>query len=172
MNKKQRVKVKAGDIFILPINDETVGVGRVANALQDTVFLVVYEGQWAKAEIPSINKILDLPIAFASESLDAKLRSGSWPLIGHSCDGLDDIARPVFKAYQSEDNTYYIQTLFESKCRLATSKEILLLHKPFFVSPIRLEKAIKSLYGEREWNDDFEKLKYSEVVKSSHIMIE
>lgn len=168
---KNKIKVKVGDVFLIPIDDATVGAGCAVLDLGELLYLVVYEGRWSESEPPTMKQVKNLPITFAAVSNDAKLCHKDWPIIGNNRDGVNDIAKPVFKVYYFDSDSYFVEDIRKDKSRPATEQEIELLTNRFSITPIIFEKALRAFYGEIEWQPRFDRLLYSEVVKRSKVAL-
>jgi hypothetical protein len=163
----KRPKAKLGDVFLIPIDTERVGIGQVADVLDSELYLVVFDGLWPSDAPPNAESVDDLEVAFASISMDAKIWHGHWPIVGNQKENLSRITFPVFKIARGD--VFYVESYDETRTRKATAEEADLLRFRTTVAPVILEKALKAFYNVVEWDSDYDKLRYERVQESAKV---
>jgi len=79
-----RLKLKTGDVFSVPIDDERVGVGQiVATYGKDAYYFAIFDSVAAAGTSIDLDEALNERIAILALSLDAKLAVGHWSVVGN-----------------------------------------------------------------------------------------
>lgn len=152
--KKTDIKVKVGDVFVIPLTENKFSYGQVIG-VEDLKTYIIFD---TTAEShPEIYDIVSKKIIFFAHTVDVSIEDGDWIIIGNSeiPEGI------VFPEYVVDTSNGYYVTNFEGVLlRPATDieKETLSTHKS--ISPSILEDAVKAYYGFEEWYPYLDKLKY------------
>lgn len=105
----KRVSYKIGDIFLVPLENELKGVGRVLRKNHATIFIELYRIKPIKdiSEFNYEDAIMEMPIT-RKWCYDEGLKKGEWEIIGNKI--VDEgIEMPYFWTQDSGDMKYYIQ---------------------------------------------------------------
>lgn len=156
---------KKGDVFLIPLDDDRVGLGQIVDVLRSELYVVVYDKAWDAGNPPSPQKVFILTPLFASLTLDAKLYHGDWKIIGNVTDNLSAIKLPLSKVRIS--GKMHIESHDGSWRRPATAAEAEHLRFRKTVAPVRLEKALQAQHGIVEDHPAYDDLRYELVVESS-----
>ena len=119
--------------------------------------VVVYEGIYPSAKIPEMPNVSSLTMRLIAYTLDAKIRSGDWDLIGESKVPLS-VLLPAFKEMKSPPDTYEVVDALGLRRRPATDLEALRLPFRKIVSPKSLEKAVRAANGLEVWQPSYDAL--------------
>lgn len=105
----KRIKYKIGDIFIVPLEDNLKGAGRVLKIDEATVLLEFYRIKpfICSSEFNYEEAIKDKPIVMAW-CYDDAIRRGEWQVVDNKPIDID-IDMPYFWYQDSGDGKYYIQ---------------------------------------------------------------
>lgn len=156
---------KNGDVFLVPIDSERIGLGQIVDVLPSELYVVIYETAWDARRPPSPQDVLGRTPLFGSLTLDARLHHGDWKIIGNTTDNLADIKRPLSKVRIS--GQMHIESHDGSWARPATAEEAEHLRFRKTVAPVRLEKALQAYYGLLERHAAYDELRYALVVDSA-----
>ncbi|WP_323519620.1 Imm26 family immunity protein [Mucilaginibacter sp. 10I4] len=152
--KKKRLKIKEGDIFTIPIDEQTQGYGQIVKIPNKHSFIMaVFEGRWDKNETVSLEEIIKKQTLFLGFTTDALLFHGRWVIVGNIISNLSSFTMPFFKlGLPSEPQKLVNYNLDE--IRLATPEESKLLAFHSSSSPIGYQKALQAHYGLIEYDLD------------------
>ena len=161
--KKKRLKLKEGDIFTIPIDEQTQGYGQITKIPdKHSLIIAVFEGRSDKNKIPALEDIIKNQVLFYGFTTDALLFHGRWVIIGNVTSNLTSFIMPYFKlGLPSEPQTlinYKVETI-----RLATLEEAKLLNRHHSMSPMGYQKELQAYYGVIEWESDI-KYNYKHIV--------
>jgi len=144
--KKKRLRIKEGDIFTIPIDDQTQGYGQIVKIPDKYSFIMaVFEGRWNKNETAPLEEIIKKQVLFLGFTTDALLFHGRWVIVGNVASNLPSFTLPFFKlGLPSEPQKLVNYKLDE--IRLVTSEESKLLAFHSSSSPIGYQKALQAHY--------------------------
>ena len=158
------IKVKVGDVFLIPIKgEEWVGGQLLANRMKE-LYVAVYPKLVKKGET-SVEDIIQQEPLFLALTLDAKLWHGHWPIIGNTKKNIHTLPQPFFK-WDSQKGTM-IESRDQRVRRLAKAHEIPYLKYRTVVAPIILENAAKAHFGIGNWDYDYDDLKAEYAYETS-----
>lgn len=160
-------KLKIGDVFLVPLDDERCGLGQLAGDWKGELYVVIYDKLVSRGA--SSEDVLGAGLQFAALTLDAKLYHGDWPVIGNRQDNLSDLPQPWFKV--EVDGQTHIEARDRSVTRPATSTEAAQLRHRTVVAPVRIENALKALNGLGEWNPRFDELRADYAPLSAKLVL-
>ena len=92
MKRKRRVSRKVGDIVAIPLGEGRVGFGWVL----EEPLVAFFASSSDEEQLPSVQDILRMPIAFRIWAMNHALTSGDWSVIGHSPISEEMAVRPWF----------------------------------------------------------------------------
>ena len=165
-----RHRVKQGQVFEIPISDELAGYGQVIARRPHVCFVVVFERSYPRTGRPDLSQILEGPIRFAADCLDAKLVNGDWPVVGLSMGNIDQVGLPVYKTSSFPSGEWFVES-WDGRTRPATLEERDRLHHRTMYSPMVLESALKAIHGAGPWPDVRETLEYDYVRQTRDIRV-
>jgi hypothetical protein len=87
---------KVGDLFSIPFNSTSFGLGVVAGKWNDELYLVLFKESFNDMGMAGKVPLNELTPILASSSLDAKLWHGHWPIIARGLD-ISMIKQPIYK---------------------------------------------------------------------------
>ena len=153
------MKWKKGDVFTVPIDEDHVGIGQIAEALKDQLYVVIFNGKHPRDDLPSIPSAVEQPHLLASMTLDAKLYHGHWEVIGNTTENLTAEDLPWFKVRIND--VMHVESCDKKTLRPATEEEERTLPIRSTYSPAVLEKALQAEYGVIEAKPAYAELRCS-----------
>lgn len=151
------MKWKKGDVFTIPIDEEYVGIGQIAEVIGVELYVVVFDGKHHLKELPSLSSAVEQPHLFASLTLDAKLHHGHWEVIGNTTEDLAAEELPWYKV--RINGVMHVESCDKKTFRPATEEEEQVLRNRKTVAPVRLEKALQAEYGVIDSHPAYEELR-------------
>ncbi|NLD46554.1 MAG: hypothetical protein GX660_05070 [Clostridiaceae bacterium] len=105
----KRIRYKIGDIFLVPLEDDLNGVGRILKKDQATIFIELYKIKPIKdvSEFNFEEVIREKPLAM-SWCYDSLIKKGEWIIIDNKPIE-EEIEMPLFWHIDSGDMKYYIR---------------------------------------------------------------
>lgn len=156
------MKLKEGDIFEFSISENSKCYGQIVNFYKKDAFsIVIFEGSYRSR--PEIEELLKDNILLFGNTFDAKFYHKHWIVIDNVKSNLDKIKLPYYKI---GTEPVYIQDFFDNKIRKANSEEEQILFYKSYNAPVGFELAMKAYYKIIEWNDAYDEMLYSNVIKS------
>lgn len=152
----ERLRLAAGDVFVIPLADAKVGVGQILNIRQRAELLVaVFAGshERAQAEFVAANQPVDL----LGLTFDALFHHDRWHIAGR-IPPRADIALPTYKVAIDSVDRWVEEDVNGGRRADITESEADLLPFRSAVAPIRIDKTVKALAGEGQWVPEFEHL--------------
>lgn len=158
------MKLKKGDIFNIKISSTNFAMGQIINLSKDGLTIIVFEGLYPSSIIPNFTELVNENILLFANTFDAKFYHKHWEIIGNYILNLNDIKLPVYKLGTDEDLRYedFFMKPISDKTLFLNCKEKIGYRN--FVAPVRIENAIKAYYKLIDWNDDYEKLLYENLI--------
>ncbi|MDF2822199.1 MAG: hypothetical protein K0R15_2647 [Clostridiales bacterium] len=104
----KKIRFKIGDVFIIPLEDNLKGVGRVLQIDEGTIFIEIYRMKPIRdiSEYNYIEVANDKPIVFSWCYNDA-LQNGEWEIIDNR--NVEEVDMPYFWHQDAGDRKDYIQ---------------------------------------------------------------
>ena len=167
METKKKIRVKAGDVFQIPIDEARYAYGQVAKK-GDVLRVLTYNKTFPSNEVPEISNILQQEVLLLTDTMDALIYHGEWKICGNA-PVRNDLPKPKFK-FGSEPTFYIIEHDSEYQ-RIATVEETNQLDFQFSVAPIRIQNAMQAYFGVKEWKSDYDKLTYQYCLEKSQIQL-
>jgi Immunity protein 26 len=165
--KKMGVKVKVGDVFLVPLDKLSSAGGIVISNRKGELYVAVFQERFDANESDT-KKIVNGTPLFLTLTLDAKLWHGHWPIIGNELKNTAKFPRPAFKIQFNEKG--YIESLDMGIQRLASENELSILRFRKVSSPAILDDAVKGKFGIVEWNPHYDSLLADYAIKSSKLL--
>lgn len=164
------MKLKAGDIFTIPVTEDETGFGQIINIPNKNNFIiVVFEKMYSGKDWPSLDEIVNDKILFLGYTMDAKLYHKHWIIIGNNISNLNKIKFPYYKLGTPPENIFIVNYKGE-KVRKATIDEFNSLNYQSVVAPIRYENALKANFNLLDWDDSFNDLLYTYTLDSVKLL--
>lgn len=159
------MKLRPGDIFTIPVDEEKTGFGQIINIPNKNNFLiVVFERVYSGREWPSLKEIIQDRVLFLGYTMDALLYHKEWRIIGNDSSNLSKIKLPYFKLGTAPDMN--IVTFKGDVVRRASKEEYDNLEYETVIAPVRYENALKAYHKLDEWKEDYDKLFYERTLES------
>lgn len=156
------MKLKEGDIFEFSISDSSKCYGQIVSTFKkDSYAIIVFEGLYRSK--PDKQEILNDKILFFGNTFDAKFYHKDWEVIDSEISNLKNVKLPYYKI---GTDPVYIENFFEKRIRKATVDEEDILNYRSYIAPVRFESAMKAHYTLLEWNDVYNEMLYTNVLKS------
>lgn len=149
--------MKEGDIFEIPIGSNKCVLGQIAAMTKSTLLLIVF----SKARSPFIGgdyKPENADIELMAITFDALLRNGTWTIVGNETVNLKSLPKPEFLIGLPEHCE--VEDFFGNQLRKATDEDMRRLGYRQIIAPIRLQRATEALHGIRDWNADYDSLRF------------
>lgn len=160
-------KAKTGDVFLIPIDGSSFGIGQIAGDWKGELYITVYDVTFQTDDVdPRV--VTTAKLLFAALSLDAKIHNGDWRIIGNVTENLGQVPQPFFKVNQ--DGQVFVESRDRSITRPASHSEAEALRFRTVVAPVRLENALKAIEGIGEWNPKFDDLRANYAFESSRLI--
>jgi hypothetical protein len=163
----KKVTPKAGDVFMVALDEVTYGVGQIAGKWGPELYIMLFPTAYNTRDINVLEVVGQLPI-LAALSLDALFWNGQWTIIGVATDNLINLPQPAFKV--NYETAVLIESRDRSISRRASLEEQELLKYRTVFAPIRLENALKAYHGLGEWHPNFDELSFEYALKSSQFL--
>ena len=165
----KRHKTKLGDIFRIPLSEDESGFGQiVADDSEGILLMVLFDYKAKNCDSPELTDIVASEPLFISDSVDAKLWHGDWPIIGNMPPDLKRFPLPNHRVDIYYGVTY-VESYYGDRRRPATAEEFRKLKDQTSEAPIHLENALKAYYGFIEWDDSFDELTADVAFRSAAI---
>ncbi|GAA0564068.1 Imm26 family immunity protein [Rhizomicrobium electricum] len=164
---KKRAQI--GDVFTVPIDSTKLGIGQIIADWRGELYIVIFDAVRPSGTVDPQSVVTETPL-FAALSLDAKIYNGDWHVIGNVCSNLKSFAQPVFKVNQGGQT--FLESRDRSVLRPASHAEAQTLRFRTVVAPVRLEKALKANFGQGNWSEKFDELRYDYALRSSQFIRE
>jgi len=164
------MRLKVGDVFTIPIDENRLGLGQIINKPnKDSLIIVVYDFSFDKEIIPSLNGLEEYKILLLGQTLDAKLYHKHWIVIGNNDKNITSIYLPYYKLGTPPKDIYIVNFKGET-LRRATIHEFNTLNYQSIVAPVRYENALKAHFNLLNWDDIYDDLLYSYTLNSIKIL--
>ena len=157
------IAVRTGDLFSIPLDATSMGLGVVAGKWNAELYLVLFKERFNDLTLASKAQLEELTPVFASSSLDAKLWHSHWIIVRRDVD-VSMIKQPIYKVEESGE---VIAESFDRKFREIIGVDAAKnLNYRTTVAPIGIEKALMAYHGLESWNPMYDKFNYENVLKS------
>lgn len=164
-----RLKLKAGDVFSVPIDDTRVGVGQiVATYGKDAYYFAIFDIVAPDAASIDVEQAPLDRVLFLALSLDAKLAAGHWSVVGHR-PVREGIPLPAFKEAVGAPDRIDVVDYSGERRRPAQAAEAELLPNRKVVAPVRLEKALRAKHGLEPWTEAYSDLAPNESMTTARL---
>jgi hypothetical protein len=164
------MKFKVGDIFSIPVSSDENGFGQIVNIPdRNTLIIALFNIKKEKNIQVDLEEIINSEIVFLGYSLDAKLYHKHWLIIGNNTSNIDRVKLPYNKLGTSPD--IYIVNYKGEKLRVANTQEFEQLLYQTVIAPVRYENALKAHFKFQEWKEEYDKIRYENVLNSNDIAI-
>tara|TARA_R110002072_G_scaffold100824_2_gene222163 strand:- start:260 stop:775 length:516 start_codon:yes stop_codon:yes gene_type:complete len=164
------MKIKQGDIFTIPIDDERLGYGQIIEIPDSHSFMIaVFDIETTSNESISSIEIVEKEILLMGYTLDAKLYHKHWVIVDNYCENLKNIELPYFKL-GTPPGEIFLTDYNGVRLRECTIEEFNnLIYQPT-VAPVSYENALKSIKGVGEWKEHYNKLRIDYLLAGRHFI--
>lgn len=161
MSPRRRLKLREGDVFSIPVDDEArVGYGQiVASWGEGHFYFAVFDGVYPADREIDLERHVAGPLLLLALSLDALLFHGHWQVVGHVEVDEERIPWPAYKEGVLPPGAFEVVDARDRRRRMASAEEVERLPFRKVVAPIRVEKALRALIGNEPWDNDYETLR-------------
>jgi hypothetical protein len=149
-----KIRVKVGDVFLIPIDETTWVIGQLVRKLQSELYVAIFADRYSSTDVEP-RSILDKKPLFLVLTLDALLYHGMWPIIGNVQENRNSIPEPAFKVGIWGSGPHIISR-DEKISRLATPAELGVLRPRTVDSPKNIEIMVRNYFGMNEDQFDFD----------------
>jgi Immunity protein 26 len=151
-------RIKVGDVFSIPIDENRVGYGQVIfkNHSSFPIYIAVFRTVYECSSQVAPSAITNDEIALVGGTMDALICHGRWNILGNVSPDLARIPRPNFKVIF--DNIDYLEDFDGNRLREATSIDVRYYDDRWTRAPIAFQSALKALHGIGTWDFSFDKL--------------
>lgn len=151
--KTRRVKLKAGDVFEMPLANGALGYG-VAILGGGTPYIIVL--RTLHIERPHIDVLSSDAIALVGWTMDALVFHGRWSVVFPDYPTRNDVPYPNWKVRIGGE--VHTTDFAGNVLGPATSSEIDLLDNQSSRSPIAFQNAFEALHDLQPWRSDYDRL--------------
>ena len=163
------LKLRAGDVFTVPIEGSRVGVGQiVASYRKDAFYFAIFDTTSEDAAAVDLEHATRQGVVFLALSLDAKLAAGHWKVIGH-LPVRSEMPLPAFKEVVGSPDRVDVVDYTGERRRPARGGEVHLLPNRKVVAPVRLEKALRAKHGLEPWIEAYSELAPNEATTTERL---
>lgn len=161
------IKVKAGDVFLIPLDQTTSAGGIIISDRKGELYIAVFQERLDWNE-PDTRKIVNGKPLFLTLTLDAKLWHGFWPIIGNELKLTTMFPQPVYKVQY--EGKIHMESRDRKFHRIASANEAEKLDFRTVSYPAVIEDAAKGKFGIVEWNPHYDSLLADYAIKSSKFL--
>ena len=151
MRRRGRIRVRVGDIFVVPMSEGLPVYGQVI-AQSGTQFLVVL---FRKSG--SIDEAITSGIELAGVVFDAKWRNGDWPIVENRPPAA--VKTPWFVVGHLDLGNVRLTNFDGTIERPATAAEASRHRNRAVAYPMALQMAAEAAHGVRRWSSEFDRFR-------------
>jgi hypothetical protein len=164
------MKLKVGDIFTIPIDENRNGIGQILSIPnKDSFIIIIFDLIREKGLLLENLDLNSCNIVFLGYTLDAKLYHKHWLIIGNSNENISSVYLPYYKLGTPPDDIF-ITNYKGERIRKALLNEFEKLNYQSVVAPVRYETALKAHFNLAEWEDRYNDLLYTYTLDSIKIV--
>ena len=160
------MKLKEGDLFKVAANSLQYAVGQIISIPnKESIAILIFEGLYSIESDIDVVVVIKKDILFFANTFDAKFYHKHWIVFANHTTNLTAIRLPVYKL--GTENSLYYEDFYQRQLpqtALNLEQKSNVSYRNY-VAPIRIENAIKAFYKFTEWNSDYDKLLYKNLVK-------
>lgn len=156
-------RLRVGDVFTLPINEEALGVGQVVGSHGNDAYFFAVFADPASPNLSTDDLVSRAtgPVLFLTLSFDALVHVGDWKVVG-SAPVDDAIPLPAYKEEVGTGGAFDVVDHSGRRRRPATPDEVRQLSYRKLVAPIRVARALRASHGLEPWLGAFDSLRVDE----------
>jgi hypothetical protein len=157
----KRPRLRVGDVFSIPLDDERVGYGQIVHRWGKSgghFYFAVFDGAHPRDEDVELDAVLSEPLAFLALSMDPLLVNGHWRVVGNRDVDPEGFPWPDYREGVSP-GVFEIVDYTGQRRRRATEREAEKVPFRTVVAPILVEDALKARYGLVPWDHGYDKLR-------------
>ncbi len=151
--KRKRTKIRKGDIFSIPINENEVGFGQIIYMEADCLFLAVFfDYKTSISEKYEITDIINSKIIFMGNTFDSLINDiNEWKIIGNSLANIEKYEMPLYRLGHPE-REMFIVNYKNQIVRECTETEYYQLNFKGDFAPIYFEEGLKAYFGDSKYD--------------------
>ncbi|WP_064742994.1 nucleoside hydrolase [Pseudonocardia spinosispora] len=149
-----RVALRVGDVFSVPIDDTLVGVGQIVASTEndDAQYLAIFDSVAADPSSIDVGDALSRRLIFLAESHVEPLREGRWTVVGHR-PVAESMPLPAWAESHGPHDLVDVVDYSGRHRRPATESEAELLSGRTTYSASSFESALQVRHGLEPWSD-------------------
>ncbi|WP_143030251.1 hypothetical protein [Pseudonocardia oroxyli] len=147
------------------MGDEYVSPAQIVADYKHAIYLAVYE-RVARSREGLLGAIVNLEVVLLGLTFDALIENGDWSPLG-ATEVPEGVPLPAYREAVGFPPKTFVVDHSGRRRRLATHEEELLLPTRKMVAPIRIERALRALYGFGEWSPKYDSLLPSKILTSA-----
>jgi hypothetical protein len=158
-------KAEAGAVFSVPLDETRKGYGQIIEKYENVLLYCVFY-----PDLLDTNRTLVFPKPLlAGITASAKVKNGDWQIIGYDRSNLNAIKRPNYKVMIA-GKMHVVDFAGHLRRKIEDEESDILMFRSI-VAPIRYQKALCAHFGIIEWEREYDKLLYDNVIRSQNISL-
>lgn len=158
-----------GDVFVIPIDRERVGIGQVVGKHGGSdYYFAIYDWTGSPPGQAELSQVLRERVLFLALSLDGKLHAKHWTIVGQEAIP-GSIKLPAYKMSVGYPPQFFVVDHSGKLRRPAKAEEVEVLPYRTVVAPVRLEKALRAKCGLEPWHEDYSALSPEGQITSEQV---
>ncbi len=171
MPRKSGTRARIGDVIQIPIDGDHVGYGQVVATRPSTLLVAVFRSPYPKTDQPPVDRILADDIALLTETFDAKIWNGDWPVVANVAPDGSRFPLPNYKVTIDRADQWHVESYDSKRHRPAKPWELDSLQFRTVVSAKFLQDAFQALHGREPWDGSYRLLEYDVMRRSAEIQV-
>jgi hypothetical protein len=160
-------RIRIGEIFAIPLDDEAFGLGQVFAERAPILYLGVFSGVVKDLGSVRPSEVPEGEMILGGNFFDVLLTRGVWPILGHA-PVQRGIPFPCYKVRIAGRD--YVESWDGKTRREATPDELTWLEHRTNRSPAILANALRAIHGHGEWADRYNGLKAAFLLRSAEAL--
>ncbi len=103
----KRIKYDIGDVFLIELENELKGIGRIIKKDEATVFINIYKKLIKNIDELNFNELINEDILDMTWCYDDSLKKGIWKIVGNVAVE-ENFQMPYFWTEDTSNHTYYL----------------------------------------------------------------
>ncbi len=146
-------KIKKGDVFVFKYNDRKFVVGQIIRKMEHHIVVIIFKDLIDKNKLNDINIDKLTPILIAN-TFESKLEKGDWVIVSNKSVKNKFEKSRYYKVGMNGRKTLLINEKNEIIRELKKDEEDNYCYEKY-VSPVRLEKAIRAFIDKDAWKESY-----------------
>lgn len=164
---EMRVKVAVGDVFLIPLDDESAAGGYVIGIRdKEELYVAIFDQRLSRQENDPSIATGGAPVILTL-TLDAKIWHRHWPVLGNLPSRSELHPKPNYKVKFKDQMC--LDSYDGTIVRPASAEELEILQFRRVNSPAAVENATKACFGIGDWMEHYDKMLTKHAVASSKL---